>query len=167
MRGVEPQHRRHPRQAEHAQHRRERLGDQARHHGQPEQRRIGEHAREQPAHGAVGERALVGLLDVLAGVIDQVHVVHAGRTGGHAGQARQAAVDMLDHVARRRPVLLEHVLDQIDAPARAIELVAEQHIGRAGGGAEAAMHAGAQDLFRFRDLRIDQLREGEVGLHAG
>ena len=62
-------------------------------------------------------------------------------------------------------LVLQHLLDQIDAPARGIEFVAEQHIGRAGRGAEAAMHAGAQDLFRFRDLRIGQLGEGEGGLH--
>ena len=36
----------------------------------------------------------VGLLDVAARVIDQVHVVHAGRARGHAGQAGQAAVDV-------------------------------------------------------------------------
>src|SRR5688572_27397889 len=28
------------------------------------------------------------------------------------------------------------------------------------------MHAGAQDLVRFRDVRIGKLREGEAGLHA-
>src|SRR5690606_27968408 len=54
---------------------------------------------------------------------------------------------------------------QIDAAARTVALVAEQHIGWAGRGAEAAMHAGAQDPVRLRDLRIGQLREGERGLH--
>jgi hypothetical protein len=53
---------------------------------------------------------------------------------------------MLDHFGGRRPVVLQHLLDQVDAAARRIELVAEQHIGRAGRGAEAAMHAGAEDL---------------------
>ena len=47
---------------------------------------------------------------------------------------------------------LQHVLDQVDAAARAVELVAEQHIGRAGRGAEAAMHAGAQDLAPTRAM---------------
>ena len=78
-------------------------------------------------------------------MIDQMHVVHAGGTGGHAGEAGEAAVDMLDHFGGRRLAALQHVLDQIDAPARRIEFVAEQEIGRAGGGAEAAMHAGAED----------------------
>src|SRR5690606_13696525 len=54
---------------------------------------------------------------------------------------------------------------QIDAAARTVALVAEQHVGWAGRRAEAAMHAGAQDPVRLRDLRIGQLREGERGLH--
>ena len=56
-------------------------------------------------------------------------------------------------------VVLQHVLDEVDAAARAVEFVAEQHIGRAGRGAEAAMHAGAQDLVGFRDVRIGELGE--------
>ena len=47
--------------------------------------------------------------------------------------------------SRRRLAALEHLLHQIDAAARAVALVAEQHVGRAGGGAEAAMHARSQD----------------------
>jgi hypothetical protein len=73
---------------------------------------------------------------------------------------------VLDDVFRCRAVVLQHVLDQIDAPARRIELIAQQHIGRTGRGAEAAVHAGAQDFFGFRDLRIGELRQGEGGLHA-
>ena len=48
-------------------------------------------------------------------------------------------------VLRGDRVAFEHLLDQVDAAARAVELVAEQLIGRAGRGAEAAMHALAQD----------------------
>ena len=44
---------------------------------------------------------------------------------------------------------LQHLLRQIDAAARAVELVAEQQIGRAGGETEAAVHAGAQDVVGF------------------
>ena len=72
----------------------------------------------------------------------------------------------LTTASRRRPVLLQHLLDQIDAPARAIELVAEQHIGRTGRGAEAAMHAGAQDLVGLGDVGIGQLGQRKFGLHA-
>src|SRR6202521_494113 len=100
-----------------------------------------------------------------ARVIDEVHVMHARRAGRHAGKTRQAAIDVLDDFAARRLAGLEHVLDQVDAPARRIVLLAEQHIGRAGCGAEAAMHAGAQDFVGFRDIGIGKLGEGEGGLH--
>src|SRR3954469_4572309 len=73
---------------------------------------------------------------------------------------------MLDHFARRRAVLLQHLLDEGDAPARTIEFIAEQHIGRTGRGAEAAMHAGAQDLVGFRDIGIGQLGERKFGFHV-
>ena len=66
----------------------------------------------------------------------------------------------------RRPVLFQHLLDQVDPPARAIEFVAEQHVGRAGRGAETAMHAGAQDLVGFRDIGIGELRQAEFGFHV-
>ncbi len=69
----------------------------------------------------------------------------------------EAAVDVLHHLLRRRAIILQHVLDEVDAPARLIQLVAEQHIGRAGGGAEAAMHAGSQDLVGIGDVRIGKL----------
>ncbi len=72
---------------------------------------------------------------------------------------------MGDDLLVGRPAVLQHVLDQVDAAARAVELVAERHIGRAGGGAETAMHAFAQDLLRFGDMRIGKLGKGEIGLH--
>ena len=46
------------RKAEDAQKRRQRPGELARHHRQPEQLRIGEHARQQAAHHAVGNGRL-------------------------------------------------------------------------------------------------------------
>jgi len=41
----------------------------------------------------------------------------------------------------RRLLAFDHLLDEVNAAARAIELVAQQLIRRAGGGAEAAVHA--------------------------
>jgi len=73
---------------------------------------------------------------------------------------------MFDHGLRRRLVLLQHLLDQIDPPAGAIELVAEQHIGRTGRGTESAMHAGAQDPVGLCDVGIGELGKAEFGLHA-
>ena len=132
----------------------------------PEPRRIGQNHRQRLPDQPVEQRAPVGPVDVGAGVIDQVHVVHAGRAGRHAGEAGQAAVDMGDDFPVGRASVLQHVLDQVDAPARAVELVAQRHIGRAGRGAEAAMHAFAQDAFGFRDMRVGELLGREGGLHG-
>src|SRR3982075_609168 len=95
-----------------------------------------------------------------------MHVVHTRRTGGHAGEAGETAVDVLDHLLRRRPVLFQHLLDEIDPAARAIEFVAEQHVGRTGRGTEPAVYAGAQNLVGFRDIGIGELREAEFGFHV-
>src|SRR3546814_5135327 len=74
-------------------------------------------------------------------MIDQMHIVHARGAGRHARQARQAAVDMLDDLSSGFTLVLEHVLHQVNAPARAVEFIAKQNIGGTGGGAETAMHA--------------------------
>jgi len=100
-----------------------------------------QHCRKKGAKQPLRHRPPVTPLDIGAGVIDQVHIVHAGRTCRHTGQTGQAAVDVLDHLGRGIALVLQHVLDEVDAPPRAVELVAKQHIGRAGGGTEAAMDA--------------------------
>jgi hypothetical protein len=118
------------------------------------------------AHQPLDQRSLIGSLDVHPRMIDEVHVVHVGRTGGHAGEAGEAAIDVLDRLRIGRPAFLEHALDEVNAAARAIELVAEQHIGRAGGGAEAAMHAGPEDLLGLANIGILELRRAEGRFHG-
>ena len=83
-----------------------------------------------------------------------MHVMDTGGAGRHASKTRQAAVDVLDHVGGGGLVPLQHLLDEIDAAARAIELVTEQHISGAGRKAEAAVNAGAQNLVGDRDVGI-------------
>jgi hypothetical protein len=62
---------------------------------------------------------------------------------------------------------LKHLFDQIDAAARAIQLVTQQLIRGAGRCAKTAVHALAQDGFGlFAFGRADVLR-GQVGLHVG
>src|SRR5688500_9117662 len=72
---------------------------------------------------------------------------------------------MLDHLHCRPLVLLQHLLDQVDAAARAIELIAQEHVGRTCCGTEPAMHAGAQDLVGLADVGVGELLEGEFCLH--
>ena len=60
----------------------------------------------------------------------------------------------------------EHLFDQIDTPARPVELVTEQLIGRAGGVAETAVHTSAQDGVGLAAVVgiLDEV--GEMGFHA-
>src|SRR5262245_18683407 len=60
----------------------------------------------------------------------------------------------------------EHLLDQVDAAARAVALIAQQHVGRAGGGAEATMYAAAQDLVCLPEARVFKLAGCEMRLHG-
>jgi len=120
----------------------------------PRQRRA-----EQPPQRALSGRALVVRLDVVPAVVDEVRVVHARRAGRH-----EAAVDVPRHLLRRVPIALQHLLHQVDAAARAVQFVAQQHVGRARRRAEPAMDAVAQDLPGLPDVEIRELREGEFAL---
>ena len=134
--------------------------------GQAEQAGARQHGGEHGAQGPIVQGAGVGCFDIGSCMIDEVHVVHAGGAGGHAGQAGEAAVDMADHLLAGGAAGLQHVLDEVDAAARAVEFVAEQNEGRAGRGAETAMHAGSQDLVGDRCVGVAQLRVGKIGLHG-
>ena len=70
-------------------------------------------------------------------------VTHARRTGGLAIAAGETAVEMCERVHRHR-IAFEHLLDEVDAPARPVEFIAQQLVSRAGGVAETAVHAAAQ-----------------------
>ena len=104
------------------------------------------------------------VVDDLASDIDQTAVFNSRRARRFAVATRQTSIQMQlcfcgDLVA------FEHLLDQVDASARSIELVAEQLISRARGGAEATMHALAQDRVRLLAFGrvLDEI--GERGLH--
>jgi hypothetical protein len=164
--GRKPQHGGKPLEPDRLDERGERLGEERCIEREPEALWIGHQLGERGAQDALAERATICALDVSAGMVDEVHVVHPGRTRRHAGEARKATIDMQGNLRRRRPFVLEHVLDEVDAPAWRIELIAVEYVGRAGGDAKTAMHAGAEYLFRFRHVRIGKLREGEGGLHG-
>ena len=64
-----------------------------------------------------------------------------------------------------RLLAFEHLLDQVDAAARAIELVAEQLVGGACGVAEAAVHTLAQDGLGLAAFGGVHEFGRELGLH--
>ena len=60
----------------------------------------------------------------------------------------------------------EHLFDQVNAAARPVELVAQQLVGRAGGGAKPAVHAAAQDFFSRQAVRGTGVFGGKRGVHG-
>ena len=59
-------------------------------------------------------------------MIDQMLIIHARRACRHASQARQAAVDVANHFHCGLALILQHVLDEVNAASRAVELIAQQ-----------------------------------------
>src|SRR5262249_39094175 len=111
-----------------------------------------------------GNSARRFLLDNLPADVGEAAVLHARRTGRLARTAGEAAVEVHPRLLAGRRAL-EHLLDEGDAPARAVELVAEQLVGQARRGAETAMHALAQDRVGLAALRRIADEVGELGLH--
>jgi hypothetical protein len=73
---------------------------------------------------------------------------------------------MFDDLLGGLLVLLQHVLDERDPAARAIELITREHIRRTRGRAEPAMHALAQNAFGVRDGRVGELFRAKFRTHS-
>jgi len=100
-----------------------------------------------------------------ASVIDQMHIVHARGTRGHARQARQAAINMFHRFSCSGLALFQHFFHQINAATRAVVLIAQQHIGWARRSAKATVNTGTQHLIAGSNFRVLQLLGCEMGLH--
>ena len=87
------------------------------------------------------------LFGEFAADLDQAAVLNSRGAGGFAGLAGQATIQVQLRGGAGFAAL-QHILDQIDAPARSVEFVAEQLVGRAGGVAHAAVHATGDDAAR-------------------
>ena len=116
------------------------------------------------ADQALPERTRHALAQDLAPDIEQAVIFHSRRTGRFAGTAGQAAVEVRLRLLGDL-LAFEHLLDQVDAATRTIELVTEQPVDRAGRGTETAMHAGAQDGIGLTAFRRTPDEIGEIGLH--
>ena len=129
-----------------------------------EQRRPRQHDAQSGAHDRLRQRAADMLIDDVAADVHQPAILHARRTGCFAGAAGQAAVQVHLRLGGDR-IALQHFLHQVDASARAVEFVAQQLISRAGGGAESAMHAGAQDAVGLLAFRRALDEFGQIRFH--
>ena len=100
----------------------------------------------------------------MAADVDEASVAHTRRTRRLAAAARQTAVEVQLRL-RRHVAAFERLLDQVDPPARTVELVAEQLIRRTRRRAEAAVHACAQDRIGFAPLGRFQQRRQQLRFH--
>src|SRR5204863_3045771 len=88
------------------------------------------------------------LLDDRTADVEKPSVLYARGAGALARPAGETAVEMQLR-ARGDRRALEQLLHEIDAPARTVELIAEQLVSGTGGKTEAAVYARAQDRMRL------------------
>jgi hypothetical protein len=84
-------------------------------------------------------------LDLTASVFDELVVFDAGRAGGHACHAPEAAVDVRLEDIVERGFAEGGFTHEPDASAWRVHLFAPEDISRTGGEAEAAVHALVHD----------------------
>jgi hypothetical protein len=130
---------------------------------QPQPPRVGEEPEDQRPEGTVAPRPRVAALDLLAGGLDQLVVLHAGRAGGDAGHAAKALVEVADHLVVHG-LALQPDLHQVDAATRRVHLLAPQQVGRAGRQAEAAVDAVVDQLLLRRVVQVEGGRDRGVAL---
>ena len=126
--------------------------------GEPSRKQSPGHARER------GPRQL--FVHQLPSGIEHAAVLHARRTGRLAGAAGQTAIQV-----QPRPgggaIALEHLFDEIQPATRAIELIAQDLVGRAGRRTEATVHTAAQQRGGLLGIGAILERGREGGLHKG
>jgi len=94
-------------------------------------------------------------LDPFASYLDQPAILDARRAGGLTGSTGQAAIEVLLR-ARADSLSFQHLFDQINPATRAIQFIAQELIGGAGGGAKTAMNTTAQDAVSVLALQGGQ-----------
>ena len=129
------------------------------------QRAMTQALAQQPAPYAFAGRPPHSLVDQPAPDLDQPAVAHAGGTHGFAVAAGQATVQMQLRLGGNVRSF-EQLLDQINAPARTVELVAQQLVSRTRRRAETAMNAGAQNRVRVASIRGVPDEIGQMRFHA-
>jgi len=133
-------------------------------HGRIKQRR-GQASLDRHARGARGRRALHLRNENAPADLRERAVLHTRRAGGLAVAAGQAAVRVQLRLAGGLGAL-EQLLHEVAAATRAVGLVAEQLAGRAGRGAEAAVHALVQDRLSLGAVDAALVFGSEFGLHG-
>ncbi len=124
---------------------------------------IGQGFQHQAAGSLGGKGPAAALLGVSAKRHDQLAVGDAGRAGGDAAQAAEAAVNVGQGIFQL-DLALENGFHQHDPAARRVHLIAQDRIRGADGQAKTAMHAGANGM-RHRLAHHSQGFYGNIMLH--
>ena len=105
------------------------------------------------------------VLEHLSANFRESPVLHTRWTGGFTGPAGQTAIQM-SLCGRADGVTFQHLFDEINSSSRAVEFIAQQLIGGAGGRTKTAVHTFSQDGFRGAPLRgiFHEIRE--ISLHG-
>ena len=133
-------------------------------HGRAKQRRGQAFFQRRSEHPLTQGTRHLGI-DHFAPNVDQMSVLHPAGARAFAVATGQAAVEVLLRAARGG-VAFHHLFDEVDAPAWAVQLIAQQLISRTGGGAKTAMHAFAQNGFGLLAFGRALVLGGELGLHG-
>src|SRR5918998_4032384 len=115
---------------------------------------IGEELEDHLPESLVVGPALVSALDLLARGLDELVVLHAGWAGRNAGHAPEAEVPVADHLVVHR-LLVEALVHEVDAPARGVHLLAEEHVRRARRQAEPAVDAVVYEVLLRRVVGVE------------
>ena len=130
-----------------------------------EQRGVAQALAQQPPPYALAHRPPHSLLEHPAPDIHQPAVAHAGGTDCFAAAASQTTVQMQLRLGRH-VCPFEQLFDQIDTPARTVELVAEQLVRGTGRRTEPAMNARAENRVRVASIGAVPDEIGQIRFHA-
>ena len=118
-----------------------------------EDRRTRHYLAQSFAQYSLRQWAFHFLLDNITPDIQQIVIAHTRRTGGFTITASEAAIEML-LCFKRDFVAFQHLFNQIDAPARPVQFIAQKLIGWAGCGTKSAVNTGAQVAVGLQRARV-------------
>ena len=93
------------------------------------------------------------MLDRCASFLDERRIADARRARGFTRHAAEARVEVRDHAVIHRHPSVGAGLHHVNAAARRIHFLAEQHVARTGRQAEAAVDTFVDERFECRQRR--------------
>ena len=116
-----------------------------------------EKLKDHPAGEAIPPSAAVMAFDLCARGFNELVVLHAGGAGGHAGHATETAIEVGDEsFVHHADFAFGGGFHQVNAAARRIHFFVPENVSGAGGQAEAAVAAVADEFVIGRMMRVEE-----------